>query len=256
MEGVSFIARTAAKRRAKAEPAGRVVAHPVALRYRFLGRLEDTLRPALARIEQRLSWQPQDDLPLYDRVCKIADALLTLKELEFLGQPQPGGLHDRRERLIERLLEPLEGEWTGGRSEGTVVNRVKNLRQAILPAMIEKKVTADERRRRWKQLDTSFIAQQLSLYRRDYLQADSPPERYLETIQGFEEDLFDKAQPHGPWHVLLEIGEPIEVSPERSRGSEADPLLSELRSRLQAMLDRQQQDPAAPARTWEVAAAG
>jgi 1-acyl-sn-glycerol-3-phosphate acyltransferase len=245
MEGVSFIARNAAKRRAKAEPGGRVVVHPVALRYQFLGRLEDTLPPALAAIERRLCWQPQDDLPCFERTFKLGEALLTLKELEHLGEPQTGDVYDRRDRLIENLLEPLEREWIGGRQAGTVVVRVKNLRQAILPAMVEGKVTLDERRRRWKQLDAVLVAQQLSLYRRGYLQPDGPPERLIETVQGFEEDLGGKAGAHGPWKVLIEIGEPIDVSAERDRAVRTDPMLDELHSRMQALLDRQRAEPAA-----------
>ncbi|HUG92179.1 MAG TPA: 1-acyl-sn-glycerol-3-phosphate acyltransferase [Planctomycetaceae bacterium] len=256
MEGVSFVARTAARRRAKAGPPGRVVIHPVALRYRFQGRLEETLAPALAAIEQRLSWHPQEDLPSLDRICKIGEALLTLKELEYRGEPHAGDVYDRRDRLVKSLLEPLEREWTDGRHADTVVGRVKNLRQAILPAMVERKVTADERRRRWKQLDAALVAQQISLYRRGYLEADSPPERLLETVQGFEEDLFDKAGAHGPWKVHLDIGEPLEVSPERQRGNGEDPLLAELHSRMQSLLDRQREDVSGggPARAEDLAA--
>ena len=53
-EGAGFIARSAAKQRAKAEPAARTLIVPVALRYRFLGRLEQSVAPVLDRIETRL----------------------------------------------------------------------------------------------------------------------------------------------------------------------------------------------------------
>ena len=58
-DGVAFIARTAAKQRAEANPPGKVVIHPVALRYTFGGDVEKSLAPVLDRIEVRLSWQPQ-----------------------------------------------------------------------------------------------------------------------------------------------------------------------------------------------------
>ena len=40
MEGTAFIAHSAAKQRAAATSAGQVVAHSVAIRYRFHGNLE------------------------------------------------------------------------------------------------------------------------------------------------------------------------------------------------------------------------
>ena len=252
LEGVSFIARTAAKRRAKADPPGRVVIHPVALRYEFRGRLEDALPPALEALERRITWLPQRDLPPHERLCKLADALLALQELEWLGEARTGNLYDRRDDLVEHLLGPLEREWTGGPQSGTVVHRVKNVRQAIVPTMIEGNLTDDERHRRWKQLNAAMVVQQISLYPRGHLPPDASAERLLETVQGFEEDVFDQARVHGPWKARIDIGEPLEVNPERTKGGE-DPLLTELHDRLQRALDRQREERAGVAPRAETA---
>ena len=67
-EGAGFIARSAAKQRAKAEPAARTLIVPVALRYRFLGRLEESVAPVLDRIETRLTWTPRPERPLIERL--------------------------------------------------------------------------------------------------------------------------------------------------------------------------------------------
>ena len=55
-EGVSFIARSAAKKRAKATVPGQVVIHPVALRYRFEGDVRQTVEPVLSEIETRMHY--------------------------------------------------------------------------------------------------------------------------------------------------------------------------------------------------------
>ncbi len=47
MDGTAFIARTAAKRREKLGAAGRIVVHPMAIRYFFQGDLEATVIPVL-----------------------------------------------------------------------------------------------------------------------------------------------------------------------------------------------------------------
>jgi 1-acyl-sn-glycerol-3-phosphate acyltransferase len=53
-EGPAFIAHSAAKQRAKYEPGARTLLIPVALRYRFLGQLEESAAPVLDRIEPDL----------------------------------------------------------------------------------------------------------------------------------------------------------------------------------------------------------
>jgi 1-acyl-sn-glycerol-3-phosphate acyltransferase len=50
-EAPAFIAHSAAKQRAKNEPGARTLLIPVALRYRFLGRLDESAGPVLDRIE-------------------------------------------------------------------------------------------------------------------------------------------------------------------------------------------------------------
>ena len=103
--GVSLMARAAARKRASTDPPGRVVVHPTAVKYRFDGEIESSVSGVLAEIEARLSWQSQAQRPLLERVERIGQALLTLKEVEYLGTPQAGSIFDRRDRLIDS--EPL-----------------------------------------------------------------------------------------------------------------------------------------------------
>ena len=235
-DGVSLIARSAARKRASADPAGRVVVHPTALKYRFDGEIESSVAGVLSEIEGRLSWQSQKQRPLLERVERIGQALLTLKEVEYLGAPQAGSVFERRDRLIDSVLGPLEEEWCGGRRDEGTVARVKRLRIEILPDMVDEDLLEGERQRRWRQLADCYLAQQLSLYPTDYIGPDRPAERILETIERFEEDLADVATVHGPLTVLVEVGEAIEVSPRRTQKSEGDPLMLELETRLQRLI--------------------
>jgi len=136
LDGVAFVARTAAKHRAKAVRGGQVVVHPVAIKYLFGGDLDATADPMLTEIEQRLSWQPQKHLSTDQRIAKVGLALLSLKELEYLGQTYSDALADRMQRLIDRLLWPLEEEWFGAPARGLVIPRVKALRMKIMPEMV------------------------------------------------------------------------------------------------------------------------
>ena len=236
MEGTALMARGAANPRAAANPPGKVVVHPVAIRYLFDGDVQAAVEPVLRDIERRLSWQSQAHLPLEERIAKIGSALLALKEMEYFGAAQEGSLGARLEKLIDRLLTPLEAEWLKGRREKEVVQRVKLLRIAMLPDMAGGTLPEAELQRRWRQLAEIYLAQQLAFYPPGYLADNPTPERLLETVERFEEDLTDKARIHSPVRVIVEVGEAIEVSTERARGTEGDPLMVAIREQLEKML--------------------
>ncbi len=237
MEGVALMARGAAKQRAAATPPGRVVVHPVALRYFFEGDLVAALAPVLEEIEQRLTWQPQRQLALTARILKIGDTLLALKEAEYLGAPQPGAFDERLQRLMDALLAPLEKEWLKGRRAETTVERVKLLRIAILPDMVAGELPEAERARRWRQLADVYLAQQLHNYPPNYFAPAPTPERLLETVERFEEDLTDNVRVHAPLRAVVSIGTAIEVAATREKSADGDPLVAEIRRQLEAMLE-------------------
>jgi 1-acyl-sn-glycerol-3-phosphate acyltransferase len=236
MDGTVFIARNAAKQRAAKNPPGKVVIHPVAIRYFFEGDIGKTLSPVLERIEKRLSWKPQTRLTLLERIVKIGEALLTLKEIEYAGAPQAGDLKQRLTGLIDRLLVPLEQEWLKGRRDDNVVIRVKNLRAAILPDMVGGEINEEERARRGEQLAELYLAQQLFFYPPGYFNPEPTPEKLLETVERFEEDLTDQVTVHAPIRAAIAVGEAIEVSPVRERGAEGDPVMAKIRQELEAGL--------------------
>jgi len=237
LDGVAFIARAAAKKRTKQTLPGKVVVHPVAVKYFFSGDIRQVTDDVLTDIERRLTWQPQRQLPLLERIAKVASALLSLKEIEYFQQPQTGSLAERLNRLMDRLLGPIELEWFSRVQNGSVIPRVRNLRYKILPEMVGGKVTAAERARRWQQLADMYLAQQLANYPPDYLGRPTV-DRVLEMIEKFEEDITDKARLHGDLKVVLDVGEAIEVSPERDRKAPIDPLMTQIQQSLQSMIDK------------------
>jgi 1-acyl-sn-glycerol-3-phosphate acyltransferase len=238
LDGVAFIARAAAKKRSKANPPGKVVIHPLAIKYLFRGNLAMAADDVLTSIEQRLTWQPQRHLELIPRVAKVGLGLLSLKEIEYFGQTQTGTLAERLQKLIDRLLRPLEERWLGAPQEGLTVPRVRALRAKILPDMVAGKVDADERKRRWQDLADLYLARQLSSYPPEYLTTRPSVDRVLETIEKFEEDLTDQARIHGHMKVILQIGPAIEVTAERDRKAPIDPLMLQIQQSLQGMMDK------------------
>ncbi len=240
MEGPALIARTAARRRAKT--GGTVVVHPVGIKYIFEGDLENTCDQVLTRLERLLTWRPGNHTPLVDRLVKVGNALLTLKELEY-GIDNPIGTHRQRQTtLVNRLLNPLEKEWLGGEKQGGIAKRIKNLRMKIFPEMTLKTLSPVERKRRWDQLEDTYLAQQVDCYPENYVVARPTVDRILETVEKFEEDFTDNCTIHGHLKVIIDIDEPIEVSPQRVRGISEDPLMTDIRHRLEAKIAELQQE--------------
>ncbi len=176
-------------------------------------------------------------MPLPERIVKVGLGLLSLKEIEFLGLPQPGTIAERLTRLIDHLLAPLEREWLGDDTpDSTVVGRVKKLRAAVLPEMIQGEISPQERERRWRQLADMYLAQQLSCYPPDYVMDGATPERMLETVERFEEDLTDSCRIYRPMTVTVQVGEAIVVPPARARGTDEDPVMASLERQLREMV--------------------
>jgi 1-acyl-sn-glycerol-3-phosphate acyltransferase len=246
MDGTAFIARSAARLRSKADASGKVVIHPIALHYYYDGNLRKTVEPVLTAIERRISWQPQTEMKLVPRVQKIGEALLSIKETEYFGRPQSGPTAERLPRLVDRVLGPWEKEYGLSKPDPAVVERVKRLRSAIVPGLVTGKLTKTERHHRWRQLADCYFAQQLACYPIGYLDGRPTVGRILETVERYEEDLTDHATIHRPLRTVLDIGEAIEVSADKSRGG-PDPIMTQLRERLTCMLG----ELAKAERVWE-----
>jgi 1-acyl-sn-glycerol-3-phosphate acyltransferase len=243
MEGPAFIARTAAKRRAK-QDGGTVVVHPIALKYVFQVDLKKSVCPVLSEIEHRLTWQPDPQRPLIDRLVRVGNALLTLKELEY-GVPMSTSmtLRERQTTMINHLLDPLEVQWLGGPRRDGIAVRVKNLRMKIFPELSRNELDESERRRRWSQLHDTYLAQQIDCYPDQYVRRFPSVDRILETVEKFDEDINDRARLHGHLKVIIDVGEAITVSPQRERDESGnDPLMDRIRERITAMLERLQSD--------------
>ncbi len=243
LEGATFVARTAARRREKAGH-GKVVVHPVGIKYVFTGNIHRWADKALKKIEQRLGWTGVPRRSLMDRLSRVAHALLTLQEIEHRGPGQHSGpeltLHQRRVRLIGDLLQPLEQHYGGAGPAAGVLQRVRALRTRLLPLLqaAEDPGSKQELRRKLQQLD---LAQQLESYVEGYL--SQPPvtdTRILETIQRMQENFLGRADSSFPMKVIIEVDEALVVPPERPPRGQADPLLVQMDQRLRAMLQRLQ----------------
>lgn len=237
LDGVGFMARSAAKRRAKEGNDKPVVIHPVAIKYVFQGDLEKAVSKTLDNLERRLTWTSLKREPILKRIHRVTMAMLSLKEIEYLGSPQSGTIVERQQRLVDHLLDPLELEWLGKSADGPIIPRIKALRMKIVPELTTGELQHAERDRRWLHLEKIYLSQQVASYPADYLTPPTTDTRILETVERLEEDLTDRANVHGPLEVVLRVGPAIEVPADRPPRGEEDPIMRSLRDELQRMLN-------------------
>jgi len=241
MDGTGFIARRAAKKRAKSHPDSRVVLLPVAYRYEHEEPADKNLPSVLDRLEKQFFWQTPSSADLVSRVNRLREAIQSAREVQFDGHPSTGDVEERMAALVERILHTHESEWLGGPRSGDVITRVKDLRTEILSDMTSGEVTdPEERSRRWRHLTDVYYCQCMSLHAPGYidpeLAGDRLNHRLYETVARIEEELTDTHTTFQDLHVDVHFGEPIEVDPQAGRSRGDDPLMAELRSRMLSLL--------------------
>lgn len=239
LDGLAFVARAAARKRSKQTPPGQVVVHPVAIKYWLCSDLNETITPVLESTERTLALSAATGMTLFQRIERIINTDLAKHEIRILGDAQSGSLTDRLEKLCVVVLTRLEADWSSGAIiADDFVIRVKNLRTVLLVRLAENGVTDAQREdvwRRFNELDN--VHQWALLFPRDYLQPDSPAERFVETVERMDEYFSGNLGQLGRWRVEVHIGAAIPVSAQRDKSAEVDPLMEQLKTQLQGMLD-------------------
>lgn len=188
-EGVASILLKAAGRM----PAGRnAYLVPVGLRFYHDSSVEGTFCERLSRLEDRIGWTPKPLMPVDERILRLGNGVLALKETEYLSYAGVGGVQERLTHLCDSLLAIVEGRYPRDAKAVTPPERVRALRYRIRrrlldvgqpPAQSEREVLLDD-------LDRVFTALQAHSYIGDYLLEDPTLDRRAETVLKLEEDLF------------------------------------------------------------------
>ncbi|WP_164101073.1 1-acyl-sn-glycerol-3-phosphate acyltransferase [Candidatus Laterigemmans baculatus] len=238
LDGPTFVARAAARRRAKAG-SGQVVIHPLGIKYLFRGDIEVWADGALAELERHLSWHPRPELPLLPRIARVAEGLLALKEVEHFGHSQSGSLESRRDALVEFLMHPIERRYVGEVHRADVLTRVRTVRSKLVPLLLDPAAPEEQRQQIRRAVADVDLVQQLDSYPSGYLDPSTVTDtRVLETIERLQEDALGKSRWPGPLHAVMEVGTAIEVPAERTTRGGSDPLLDQIGEQLREMLGR------------------
>ena len=216
-EGVAFMAVTAQRDLEKAGGGKHVWVVPTAIRYRYDEDITPRLQEAVAAMERRFLLPTVSGEPLPQRIVRLGEVLVTIKEKQVLGQPPAGGGGDlvtRLKNLIATLLSRLEAKYHDKADPNEPVPlRVKNLRRQVLETInadADKSHIAPEHQ---AALDELHLVLQLYSYPGDYVSSKPTVERMAETVEKFEEDLDGVSSPKGTRNATVTFGPPIDVAP-------------------------------------------
>ncbi len=237
LDGVAFIARSAARRRAK-ESGGQVVIHPVGMKYLCVSSdVTDWVDRQLSRMEERLEWRKPTDQSLLQRTVRLATAMLALKEVQYFGDSRSGSLAQRREMLIEHLLGSSEHRLGLDPADADTRTRIRTIRSDVVKRYFTAALQESERMRLKNDVIHADLAQELLSYPDCYLMPDQVTDtRMVETIQRMQETLFGKADSTVLLRVVIDFDDPIAVPTDRPPRGRTDPLMDQIQNRLSGML--------------------
>ncbi len=238
LDGVSFIARSAARRRKK-KSNGNVVIHPVAIKYLCTEDICNWARQRLLEIEKGFGWQTQPGLSIVQRTRRIVKGAFVLREVQYLGDTRSGTITQRREALIASILKRIETKLAMSSGQENARERVRAIRTEIASQFFQQDVDHESEIKFRQDVIAVDMVQEMISNPESYLDADEVTDtRIVETIQRIEESILGKADCGVPLQAVIQIGEAINVPAEKAHRGEVDPLMLELKTQLEKMLKR------------------
>ncbi|MEM6470417.1 MAG: 1-acyl-sn-glycerol-3-phosphate acyltransferase [Planctomycetota bacterium] len=245
LDGVAFMARTAAKRRKKqldaGEPrgSGKVVVHPVAIKYLCVGDFREWALRQLDVFERQLGWHRMPERDLLGRTLQLVEAQLALKETQYLGCSRGGPLPERRDFLIREILEQTEKEMKLSSDSDCVRARVRQIRSTASSRFFEGPRDSALEAQLRRNVAAADLTQDLSSFPNSYLrEEDVTDTRLIETIQRLQESINGKSDNTIELKAVVEFAPAIEVDTSRPPRGAQDPMMTELEDNLQSMVRR------------------
>ncbi len=238
LDGVSFIARAAARRREK-KLNGQVVMHPVGIKYLCIGDAYPWAHQQLLIMEQRLGWQTPSHLSILQRTERLVSGILALREVQYLGDVGSGTMSQRRGALMDDVLMQIESRLGIDTQGGDIRHRVRGIRSVVSAMLFQSDAVMEPKEKEQLRQDVvaADMVQEMVSCPEAYLTADQVSDtRIIETIQRAQEVLLGIVDCSVPLRVVIQFGEAIKVPAAKAPKDGTDPLMVQLHDRLSGML--------------------
>lgn len=218
-EGSAGIALSAAKKSERP-----IHVYPAVMKCFYTEDPTPELAEMMNRLENRIRWRPRPDLPLMTRIYRFGEGFLASKEIEYTGTTHAGELPARLKSLAEFVLNQVRADLDLKPRGNDVVDQIRAVRGALIRLIeqaqseIQQGVANSELETRLHKLqnhmDDMFFVTQLSSYHGNYTVENPTIERIAETIDKFEEDIFELQYPtpRGERRVVVQFGDRIDLS--------------------------------------------
>lgn len=248
LDGVGFIARTAARRRAKAfakadndrsnDPnSGKVVVHPIAIKYLSVNKIDDWATQQLTQFERHFGWQQMPKRDIRQRTVQLGEALLGLKETQYFGATRAGDPASRREALTQHILASTEKEMGIETVDEEIRERVRQIRSTASDRYFENHSETEIALQLHRHVAAADLAQEFASYPDSYLDADEVTDtRIVETIQRMQETVYGKSDHSIPLKAVIRFAPAIQVETKRPPKGQRDPLMQTIDDQLNTMI--------------------
>lgn len=233
-EGAAAIAVAAARKSKRP-----ITCIPCAIKYTYVDDPTPSLLATMSELESSIFWRPKLTEPLEKRIYEFAEALLIVKELEYLKNTQSGRLPERIAKLREHILSNVEMRNDIESSSKSIPERVKAARKTIMEKELAGDLDTEQASQLKHDMEDLFLVVQSFSYPGDYVDNHPSIDRMAETIDKFEEDVLQKttADIKAERRVKVSFGEPVEVSSDRKVKSQTTTITTKIEQRVQQMLD-------------------
>jgi len=212
---------------------------PCGIRYQYISDPTNELTELMDRLEQRILWRPKRHLTLKERIYHFAEAILGLKEQEFLGHARTGTLPERIKTLSESILASIEDKYGIKDRTSTLPERVKLCRRHAIQLLENNMLDQVEHEAAQIDLDDIFVVTQLFSYPGNVSTGTPTIEELAETMDKFEEDVLQAstAAIRGTRRAVIAFGAPIPVKQGKGGKEQIHALTGQLEQNVQALLD-------------------
>jgi 1-acyl-sn-glycerol-3-phosphate acyltransferase len=216
-----------------------IVCIPAAIQYRYLHDPTPELERLTTAFERRLHELPRPELPLAERLYRLAERLVELHELRYRACAQPGTFRSRVNALLEFILRQVETRHGIAGPEGDVPDRVTRLRRLAIKEKESWPAKDARHQQAARDLDDLYVVTQLYSYADDYEQGTPTWEHLGEIADKFQEDILHvmTARPMAARRAFIRFGEPIEVRAPRARREDPRPLTDLLVQRVRQLME-------------------
>lgn len=234
LEGIAFIARSAAKKSLK-RAGNPVVMLPVAIKYLCKVDCLPWIRERASQLERHFDLDSSDSVNAVHRVQRLADHWLASNEIQILGSKQDGSNLDRRKLLAKSLLDRVCDRMRVQVDQDEMPARIRAMRAEIIAKRFGDS-SADLAELSSSAKDIN-LCQELMTFTDHYLEGETVTDtRLVETLQRLQEVSLGRAIQDFPLHAVIEFGNEIDVPSEKAPRGQRDPLLDKLQCQLSSLI--------------------